>query len=241
VVNEAEPETEPYRMTLLVMNEQGYRNLMELISLAYEKGQNIQPEKALLRKEWVIEKSAGLIALSGAKEGEVGRAIAADNGSAQFVLEQWREVFPDRFYLEVQRTGRAGDESCVHGSVQLAHETGCPLVATNEVMFIKPEDFEAHEVRVCINQGRTLEDPHRPKNYTEQQYLRSAEEMAELFADIPSAIENSVEIAKRCNAELDLGTYYLPKYPIPEGMTMDEFFADVSWKGLEERLEILLD
>ncbi len=241
VVNEAEPETEPYRMTLLVMNEQGYRNLMELISLAYEKGQNIQPEKALLRKEWVIEKSAGLIALSGAKEGEVGRAIAANNGSAQFVLEQWREVFPDRFYLEIQRTGRAGDESCVHGSVQLAHETGCPLVATNEVMFIKPEDFEAHEVRVCINQGRTLEDPHRPKNYTEQQYLRSAEEMAELFADIPSAIENSVEIAKRCNAELDLGTYYLPKYPIPEGMTMDEFFADVSWKGLEERLEILLD
>ncbi|MCV6610698.1 MAG: DNA polymerase III subunit alpha, partial [Amphritea sp.] len=209
--------------------------------LAYEKGQNIQPEKALLRKEWVIEKSAGLIALSGAKEGEVGRAIAANNGSAQFVLEQWREVFPDRFYLEIQRTGRAGDESCVHGSVQLAHETGCLLVATNEVMFIKPEDFEAHEVRVCINQGRTLEDPHRPKNYTEQQYLRSAEEMAELFADIPSAIENSVEIAKRCNAELDLGTYYLPKYPIPEGMTMDEFFADVSWKGLEERLEILLD
>ena len=108
-------------------------------------------------------------------------------------------------------------------------------------MFIKPEDFEAHEVRVCINQGRTLEDPHRPKNYTDQQYLRSAEEMAELFADIPSAIENSVEIAKRCNAELDLGTYYLPKYPIPDGMTMDEFFADVSWKGLEDRLEILLD
>lgn len=241
VVNEAEPDTEPYRMTLLVMNEQGYRNLMELISLAYEKGQNIQPEKALLRKEWIIAKSEGLIALSGAKEGEVGRALSADNGSAQFVLDQWRAVFPDRFYLEIQRTGRAGDEVNVHASVKLAHESGCPLVATNEVMFIKPEDFEAHEVRVCINQGRTLEDPHRPKNYSEQQYLRSPEEMMELFSDIPSAIENTVEIAKRCNAELDLGTYYLPKYPIPDGMTMDQFFADVSWKGLEERLDILLD
>ncbi|WP_290702969.1 DNA polymerase III subunit alpha [Amphritea sp.] len=240
VENEAEPESTPHRMTLLSMNEQGYRNLMELISLAYEQGQNVQPDFALLKKSWIFDRSQGLIALSGAKEGEVGRALS-DNDSARAVVEQWQQVFQDRFYLEVQRTGRAGDESCVHASVQLAHETGCPLVATNEVMFIRPEDFEAHEVRVCINQSRTLEDPNRPKNYTEQQYLRSAEEMTELFSDIPSAIENSVEIAKRCNVELDLGTYYLPKYPIPAGMTMDQFFADVSWKGLEDRLEILLD
>ncbi len=240
VENETDPEATPHRMTLLAMNEKGYRNLMELISLAYEKGQNIQPELALLKKSWIAERSAGLIALSGAKDGEIGRALA-DNDSARAVLDEWRQVFPDRFYLEIQRTGRPGDESCVHASVQLAHETGCPLVATNEVMFLRPEDFEAHEVRVCINQGRTLEDPHRPKNYTEQQYLRTADEMAELFSDIPSAIENTVEIAKRCNVQLDLGTYYLPKYPIPAGMTMDQFFADVSWKGLEERLEILLD
>ncbi|MDX2422217.1 MAG: DNA polymerase III subunit alpha [Amphritea sp.] len=240
VENDADPEDTPHRMTLLAMNDQGYRNLMELISLAYEKGQNIQPELALLKRSWIAERSAGLIALSGAKDGEVGRALA-DNDSAHAVLAQWQAVFPDRFYLEIQRTGRPGDESCVHATVQLAHETGCPLVATNEVMFLRPEDFEAHEVRVCINQGRTLEDPHRPKNYSEQQYLRSAEEMVELFSDIPSAVENTVEIAKRCNVELDLGTYYLPKYPIPEGKTMDEFFAEVSWKGLEERLAILLD
>ncbi|GGK66293.1 DNA polymerase III subunit alpha [Amphritea balenae] len=241
IENEAEPESEPTRMTLLVMNEMGYRNLMELVSLAYEKGQNVQSEKAILKKSWISEKSAGLIALSGAKEGEVGRALQQGNGPGRKALEEWQNIFPNRFYLEVQRTGRAGDEDCVHASVQLAHETCCPLVATNEVMFIKPEDFEAHEVRVCINQSRTLEDPNRPKNYTEQQYLRSPEEMVELFSDIPSAISNSVEIAKRCNSELDLGTYYLPKYPIPAGKTMDQFFADVSWKGLEDRLEILLD
>ncbi|MEH6575840.1 MAG: DNA polymerase III subunit alpha [Amphritea sp.] len=241
IVNDAEPETEPYRMTLLVMNDQGYRNLMELISLAYEQGQNIIPEKALLKKSWIAKQAAGLIALSGAKEGEVGRAMTAENGSAQYVLEKWREIFPERFYLEIQRTGRQGDEDCVHASVELASQTGCPLVATNEVMFITADDFEAHEARVCINQGRTLEDPHRPKDYTEQQYLRTAEEMVELFADVPSAIENTVEIAKRCNAALDLGTYYLPKYPIPAGKTMDQFFADVSWNGLEERLEVLLD
>ncbi|MBN1006376.1 DNA polymerase III subunit alpha [Amphritea pacifica] len=240
IENETDPEATPHRMTLLAMNEKGYRNLMELISLAYEKGQNIQPERALLKKSWIAERAEGVIALSGAKDGEVGRALA-DNDSARAVVEQWQAIFPDRFYLEIQRTGRPGDENCVHASVQLAHETGCPLVATNEVMFLKPEDFEAHEVRVCINQGRTLEDPHRPKYYSEQQYLRTAEEMAELFSDIPSAISNTVEIAKRCNVELDLGTYYLPKYPIPDGMTMDQFFAEVSWKGLEERLDILLD
>ena len=241
VENDAEPSSEPYRMTLLAMNEQGYRNLMELISLAYEQGQNIVPEKALLKKAWINDRSAGLIALSGAKEGEVGRALLADNGSAEHVLDQWQSIFPDRFYLEIQRTNRPGDEACVHASVALAHASGCPLVATNEVMFITPDDFEAHEARVCINQGRTLEDPHRPKNYSDQQYLRSAEEMVELFSDIPSAVENTIEIAKRCSVELDLGTYFLPKYPIPEGMTMDQFFADVSWKGLEDRLDVLLD
>lgn len=241
VENEAEPESEPYRMTLLVMNDKGYRNLMELVSLSYEQGQNIVPEKALLKRSWIAQKSAGLIALSGAKEGEVGCALLADNGSAQSVLDKWLAVFPDRFYLEIQRTDRPGDEACVHGSVALAHATGCPLVATNEVMFITPDGFEAHETRVCINQSRTLDDPNRPKTYSDKQYLRTAEEMAELFSDIPSAIENTIEIAKRCNAELDLGTYYLPKYPIPAGKTMDQFFADVSWKGLEDRLEILLD
>ena len=241
VENSDEPRAEPFRLTLLVRNAQGYLNLMELISQAYAEGQNVIPDMALVKPEWVAAKSEGLIALSGAKRGEVGRSILAENGRADEILQHWMKVFPNSFYLEIQRTGRARDEQVVHASVALAKQHGCPLVATNEVMFIKKDDFEAHEVRVCINQGRTLEDPTRPKDYSDQQYFRTQEEMAELFSDIPSAVQNTVAIAKRCNIEIEIGTYYLPKYPIPEGMLMDDYFRKVSFDGLEERLEVLLD
>ncbi|WP_027858821.1 DNA polymerase III subunit alpha [Marinobacterium jannaschii] len=240
VLNDQDESAAPDRLTLLVRTGKGYRNLMELVSLAYSDGQNFIPGRALVRKEWIVEKSEGLIALSGAKAGEVGRAILAGKGERE-ALDFWRRIFPDAFYLEVQRAGRKGDEEVVHGSVELARETGCPLVATNDVMFIETGDFEAHEARVCINQSVTLEDPNRPHDYSDEQYFRSAEEMAELFRDIPSALHNSVEIAKRCNIDIELGTYYLPKYPIPEGMLMDDYFRKVSFDGLEERLEILLD
>ena len=241
VENTEESGGEPYRLTLLVSNPKGYLNLMELISQAYAAGQNIIPDKALVKPEWVAAKAEGLIALSGARQGEVGRAILSENDQAQKILQHWMGVFPDSFFLEIQRTGRQGDEALVHGSVALAREFNCPLVATNEVMFIRSEDFEAHEVRVCINQGRTFEDPTRPKDYSEEQYFRTPEEMSELFSDIPSAVSNSVLIAKRCNIEVEIGTYYLPKYPIPAGVLMDDYFRQVSYEGLEERLEILLD
>ncbi len=242
VVNPDEPEGEPFRITLIVRTGQGYRNLMELVSRAYSEGQNIVPERALVRKEWIAEKAEGLIALSGARLGDVGQALLAGNyDQAEALLAEWQTIFPDNYYLEIQRTGRSGDESLVHTSVELAARKGCPLVATNEVMFLKQEDFEAHEARVCINLGRTLEDPQRPRNYSDQQYFRTAEEMSEVFSDIPSALENTVEIAKRCNIEIELGTYYLPRFPVPEGMLMDDFFRQVSWEGLEERLDFLLD
>ncbi|WP_415885823.1 DNA polymerase III subunit alpha [Neptuniibacter sp. QD37_6] len=241
VENTDEPGGEPYRLTLLVRNAEGYLNLMELISQAYAEGQNVLADMALVKPEWVEAKSAGLIALSGGRKGEIGRSILASNDQAGAILERWMKVFPNSFYLEVQRTGRVGDEQIVHDSVELAKTYNCPLVATNEVMFINESDFEAHEVRVCINQGRTLEDQTRPKEYSDQQYFRSQEEMVELFSDIPSAVQNTVAIAKRCNIEIEIGTYYLPKYPIPEGMLMDDYFRKVSFDGLEERLEILLD
>lgn len=149
-------------------------------------------------------------------------------------------VFPDRFYLEVQRTNRPNDEEQLHAAVALADKIGAPLVATNDVRFIKREDFEAHETRVCIGEGRALDDPRRSKNYSDQQYLKSAEEMAELFSDLPEALENTVEIAKRCNIEVKLGKHFLPDYPIPDGMTIDEYFRKVSFDGLEERLSMLL-
>ncbi|WP_151702802.1 DNA polymerase III subunit alpha [Nitrincola alkalilacustris] len=237
-----EPLADPARITLLVRNGRGYRNLMELVSRAYAEGQNLVQDRAVILFDWIAEKSEGLIALSGAREGEIGRALLAGHEAhARQSLQRWMELFPDAFYLEIQRTGRVGDEEVVHGSVELSHETGCPLVATNEVMFLRQDDFDAHEVRVCINQSVTLEDPTRPHAYSDQQYFRTADEMAEIFADIPSALANSVEIAKRCNIELELGVYYLPKYPVPEGMLMDDYFRLVSKEGLEERLEVLLD
>ena len=231
----------PYTVTLLVQNALGYRNLMELISLAYEQGQNFILDKALVKISWLEQKTEGLIALSAAGKGELGRALLAENDDGRDVLQQWMKRFPNRFYIELQRTGRAHENELVKSSVELAQEFDCPVVATNDVMFVKTTDFDAHEARVCINQSRVLDDPKRPRDYSEQQYFRSSEEMCELFSDIPSAIENTLEIAKRCNIELDLGTYYLPKYPIPQGMTMDDFFRDVSVKGLEERLDVLLD
>jgi DNA polymerase-3 subunit alpha len=240
VLDEANSK-EPFTITLLAQDALGYRNLMELISLGYEQGQNFILDKVIVKKEWLFEKTAGLIVLSGAGKGDVGKALLSANDNAEIILLEWMEQYPDRFYLELQRTGREGENELVELSVNLAAKVGCPVVATNDVMFVKASDFDAHEARVCINQSRVLDDPKRPRDYSEQQYFRSSEEMCELFSDIPSAIENTLHIAKRCNIELDLGTYYLPKYPIPDGMTMDEFFRDVSEKGLEERLEVILD
>lgn len=232
----------PSRLTLIAMTRIGYRNLTELISRAHQEGQGVQAEKALIKKSWLEGKTEGLIALSGASKGEVGLALLSSQPQeAEPLLQQWMELFPGRFYLELQRTGRINDEECLHASVELASRMQCPVVATNEVVFISEDDFEAHEARVCINQGRVLEDNRRPKDYSPQQYFRSSDEMAALFADVPEALLNTVEIAKRCNIDIELGKYYLPAYPIPEGMTMDEFFIEISKKGLEERLSTILD
>src|SRR5471032_2267419 len=227
------------RISLLVMNPVGYRNLTELISRGFIEGH--RNGQIIIEREWVAEASEGLIALSAAKEGEIGMALLGGNpGEADQLLQEWMAVFPDRFYVEVQRTNRANDEEHLHAAVALAERHGAPLVATNDVRFIKQEDFEAHETRVCIGEGRALDDPRRSHNYSDQQYLKSAEEMAELFSDLPEALENSVEIAKRCNIEVKLGTHFLPNFPIPDGMTIDEYFRKVSFDGLEERLSVLL-
>ena len=239
-IDNEEDVQQPFLLTLLVRNQQGYRNLTELISRGYTEGQ--KDGKVLLQRAWVHEAREGLIGLSGAKLGDVGRALLSDNIElARQRLGDWMECFPDAFYLELQRTFRADDERCVHQSVALAAEMGCPVVATNDVHFLSPGDFEAHEARVCIHEGRTLDDPRRQRRFSDAQYLKSAEEMVALFEDIPEAIENTVEIARRCNLELKLGKYYLPNYPIPEGLTMDQFFIQLSEEGLNKRLARLLD
>src|SRR5699024_4585603 len=227
------------RMTLLVMTPQGYRNLIEMISLGYTHGQ--RNGLAVLERDWVKQSAEGLIALSGAKDGEIGLALlAGDNDKAEQLLAEWQAVFNDRFYLELHRTERPNDEEHVHAAVALAARTGVPVVATNDVRFLLQEDFEAHETRVCIGEGRALDDPRRQRVYSEQQYLKSAAEMAELFADIPEALSNSVEIAKRCNIEVQLGKHFLPDFPVPEGMTIGEYLSHVSFEGLDERLAATL-
>jgi hypothetical protein len=227
-----------YPLCLLVMNDAGYLNLTRLISRAWQEGQS--HDGARVRRAWLQEHADGLLALSGGAAGDIGQALL--NGRRDLArerLQAWMELFPDRFYLELHRCGREGDEDHVHAAVDLAAEAGCPVVATNDVRFLKASEFEAHEARVCIAEHRVLDDSRRVRRYTQQQYLRSAEEMAELFADIPEALANSVAIARRCSMQLGLGRVCLPEYPVPDGMSMDEFFRATAHEGLDARLSAL--
>jgi DNA polymerase-3 subunit alpha len=228
------------QLVLLIVDNVGYKNLTGLISKAYQEGQ--RQSVPTIRLEWLEELGDGLIALSGGRLGDVGIALVSGRQvDAQQSLTRLMRLFPDRFYLELQRTGRADEEDYIHAAVELAAGSNCPVVATNDVRFIDREEFEAHEARVCIYEGRSLDDPRRERRYSEQQFLRSSDEMAALFADIPEALENTLEIAKRCSLDLRLGEYFLPDYPIPEGQSIEEFFIEVSVAGLEERLAALFD
>ncbi len=228
---------EPFRLTLIAMNNEGYKNITILISKAYLRGH--LSHRAVIDQEWLAEHSEGVIILSGAQHGDVGVGLMKNNAKIlDSALEFYKTHFPDRFYLELIRTGRQGEEDYLHLAVELAEQRGLPVVATNEVCFIDREGFDAHEIRVCIHDGYTLDDNRRPKRYSDQQYLRTAEEMVELFSDIPEAIENTVEIAKRCNVTVRLNEYFLPQFPTG-GMTTEDFLVKVSEEGLEERLEFL--
>lgn len=235
-----EEDVHPPLVTLLAMNTEGYRNITALISRSYQEGQ--RHGEPFLHPQWLTEHSDGVIALSGARQGEVGQLLVANKlDEASVALARWMALFPGRFYLELQRTGRENDELYLHRALDLASTTDCPVVATNDVRFLEPGQYDVHEARVCIGEGRTLDDPRRERRYSDQQYFRSQEEMVELFSDIPEAIENTIEIAKRCNVEIELGKYYLPEYPIPEGLTQDQFFEKICFEGLEDRLTRILD
>ncbi|TQP42380.1 DNA polymerase III subunit alpha [Vibrio cholerae] len=225
------------KLTLLAKNNVGYKNLTLLISKAYLRG-HVQ-HQPVIDKAWLVEHAEGLIVLSGGKSGEVGRALLKGNQQqVERCIEFYQTHFADHFYLELIRTGRADEESYLHFALDVAEQYDLPVVATNEVVFITEESFEAHEIRVAIHDGYTLEDPRRPKNYSPKQYLRSEAEMCELFADIPEALANSVEIAKRCNVTVRLGEYFLPNFPTG-GMVIEDFLVMKSREGLEERLEFL--
>lgn len=228
------------RLVLLCQNLTGYRHLTRLVSRSYLEGQ--QRGVPAIDFRWLAGNTAGLIALSGGREGELGQALLNDRAEqARNWLAEWRQLFPERFYLELQRTGRSQEEEYLEAVLDLAAATGTPVVATNEVCFLQREDFEAHETRVCIHEGVTLDDPRRPRRHSDQQYLRSPVEMAELFADVPEALENSVEIARRCNLQLELGKNVLPDFPIPADTNIGDFFSAQARVGLEQRLRRLFD
>jgi DNA polymerase-3 subunit alpha len=230
--------SEPSRLVLLCQDHRGYRNLTRLVTRSYLEGQG--RHGPLLHRAWLdADSTTGLIALSGAREGDVGRALlAGHDDAARAALESWLALFGDRFYLELQRTGRAGEEECIAGSLRLAVALGVPVVATNDVRFIARDEFEAHEARVCIRDGTLLADASRVRRYSEEQFLRSPEEMEKLFSDLPEALENSVEIAKRLNLEIRLGKASLPAYPVPGGQSAEDFLREESERGLDARLAL---
>ena len=228
----------PFRLVLLCQSRSGYRNLCMLLTKAYGEGQHAGRPR--VTKEWLWTAGDGLIVLSGALDGDIGQALLAGNSAlAQNLVDEYQRNFPGRFYLELQRTGQPLQEEYLHAAVGLAQAKGLPVVATNAVQFIAPEDFEAHEVRVCIQDGRILSDTRRPRLYTQQQYFRSGEEMAALFQDIPEALENSLQIARRCNLRLEFGRNYLPDFPLPADQSVNQLLRDRAYAGLESRLALM--
>jgi DNA polymerase III subunit alpha len=235
-IREPDDREAPSRLTVLCQNEIGYRNLARLVSRAYLEGKHLNTP--LIERSWLTGESlAGLVALSGAWEGDVGRALLMGRPAlARRLLQDWRQLFGDRYYIELQRLGRSSDTDYVNAARELAAETAVPVVATNDVRFLTESDYEAHEARVCIRERSLLADPTRKRRYTSAQYLRSPAQMIELFADIPEAIANTVEIAKRCSLPLKLGESRLPEFPVPDGSKAEDFIRLEAKQGLAQRL-----
>jgi len=227
------------RVMVLVQSSQGYLNLSELLARAWT--QNMVKSNAVVKLSWLQELSEGLILLSGAQAGPVGQALLqGDTSRAAEIALQLASIFTHRFYLELQRAGRPEDLAHVVAAVKLAARLSLPVVATHPVQFLTEDDYESHEARVCISEGEILGNQRRVRKFTRDQYFKSSAEMQGLFSDVPSALANSVEIAKRCNLSLVLGKPQLPNYPTPladgKPMPIEAYFRLLSVEGLEERL-----
>ena len=225
------------RIVLLVQNTTGYLHLSELLARAWTQNVGRAQSQAVVKRAWLEELGGGLIALSGAQAGPLGAALLQGHATrADDLARQLSALFPDRFYVELQRAGRPDDEPHVVAAVQLAARLGLPVVATHPVQFATADDYEAHEARVCISEGEILGNPRRVRKFTRAQYFKSAAEMESLFADVPSALANTLEIARRCSLTLVLGKPQLPDFPTPDGLPIGEYFRVASFAGLEERL-----
>ncbi|HET7157866.1 MAG TPA: PHP domain-containing protein, partial [Burkholderiales bacterium] len=247
ITNDAERE-KPYRLLLLCQNRSGYLRLCELLTRAFRS--NRYRGRVEISRRWFTELGTeGLIALSGAHHGDVGQALLADNTRvARELASSWAALFPDRYYVELQRVGQGALTSgaasvplevYVQRAVRLASDLGLPPVATHPIQFIRPDDFRAHEARVCISEGHILSDQRRLKRFNAEQHFKTQAQMVELFRDLPEALENSVQIAKRCNLVLTLGKSQLPRFPTPDGVSTDDYLKTRALEGLEQRLEIL--
>jgi len=223
----------PFRLLLLCASSAGYLRLCDLLSRAWLRNQH--RGRAELAREW-LQDTEGLVALSGAASGDVGQALISDHGEAAERLAQgWAALFPGRYYLELQRAGQPHAEALLARSVALASRLGLPVVATHPVQFLDPDDWRAHEARVCIATGHILGDQRRPRRFTPEQYFKRQEEMARLFADIPQALENSIEIARRCNLAIELGRSRLPAFPTPQGVSVEDYLRQQAHAGLQKR------
>ncbi|WP_269914643.1 DNA polymerase III subunit alpha [Acinetobacter sp. HY1485] len=228
---------EKHRVQMLAMSNKGWRNLTEIVSRGFIEGQQL--DIPCIHKDWILEQNQDIILMLGLHS-DVGQMLCSSNPQkAEPLFEAWHQKFGNRVYLSLTRTGRPNEENFIAEAVKLASKYNVGVVANNDVHFIHSEDFDAHEARVCIADGYVLADQRRPRTYSDQQYFKTTQEMTALFSDIPSAIENTVHIAKRCNVTLRLGEYFLPDYPIPDGFTIDTYFAHLSKEGLEERLNLL--
>ena len=231
---------QPSRLLLLCRNQAGYLNLCQLLTRAFRE--NTWRGRAEINRQWLFGNSAtdGLIALSGAAFGDIGQAILqGDSNRANALAAAWARDFPNTFYLELHRVNRERDDACVNATLQLAAMLDLPVVATHPIQFMASDDFKAHEARVCIARGEVLGDKRRAREFSSEQYFKSADEMVALFADIPEAIENAIEIAKRCSFEFTLGKPKLPNFPTPNGESVDKYFFDAATAGLEQRLAAL--
>ncbi|QAA93738.1 DNA polymerase III subunit alpha [Pollutimonas thiosulfatoxidans] len=227
----------PYRLLLLASSQQGYLSLCELLSQAWLDNQ--YRGRAELRREWLQGRS-GLIVLSGGRAGDVGQLLEAGNmDEAAAAAGQWAKSFPGSYYIELQRSGHEGDETYVQAAMRVAASLDLPVVATHPVQFLEATDFRAHEARVCIAEGEQLGNARRVRRFTQQQYLLSTEEMVQRFADVPVALANAVEIAKRCNLTLVLDRPRLPDFPTPDGITLDDHMAQLAEEGLALRMQQL--
>jgi DNA polymerase-3 subunit alpha len=236
ITNDDERE-KPFRLLLLVKNHSGYLQLCDLLSRAWLTNQ--YRGRAEIRIDWLqaLEQKDGLIALSGFHLGDIG--VALENGNADLAercAQRWDTIFSGNFYIEIQRSGNPRLENLLRRSTHLAAKLSLPVVATHPVQFIKPEEFTAHEARTCISEGEILANTRRPKRFTAEQYFKTQAEMAELFADLPAALANSVAIAQRCNLSLTLGKAQLPDFPTPNGMTIADYLVAQAKAGLETRL-----